>query len=136
MLDRVTNHACLRYMERVLGHPVETWLAGRSPMREADKVALCCNLAGLTVNGVRELVLHPAVLRMIACGFRQVTVRLDGFAYVIQDGKVITVLAGYMRDTRLCQSTKLKTQTRAEARKTIIRREKRHRGRRRQFEVA
>lgn len=97
MLSSVSYHAILRYLERVLGLPVDTWLVGMDTVPEGKRVDHACQCAGLPVDYVRELILCPTVRTALACGFKQVVVRVDGFSYVIENSKIVTVLAHGMR---------------------------------------
>lgn len=135
MHSAVTHHAALRYMQRGLGLPIEQWLKGKDSMREADKLALCCKLAELPVDAVRELVLCPAVKRVLACGFNEVTVRLDRLAFVIKGGKVVTVLTADMRDVQIFKAAPIREQQSQESRRIAARRRSRN-SRRRSVEVA
>lgn len=92
MLERVSFHAVIRYLDRVLGLPVEDWLDGRETLPEYVKAMHCCERAGLPVEAVRATIMSPAIARVCAAGFEEVAVRLDGFVYIIKDGIVATVL--------------------------------------------
>lgn len=92
MLHRVSHHAVIRYLDRVLGLPVDAWLVGMEHKPESQRSLHCCERAGLPVDAVRSVIMHPAIARVCAAGFVDVAVRLDGFVYIIQDGNVITVL--------------------------------------------
>ena len=131
MLDRVSSHAILRYLERVLGLPVDEWLVGMDAELESKRVAVACERAGLPVDAVRELILHPAVLRVVASGFADCIVRLDGFAYVIKSGRVITILTGRMRDERIGQCGKVRELDRASMRREILKKNRRHKAKHR-----
>lgn len=92
MLEKVTFHAVVRYLERVLGLPVDEWLVGHEHMNEFDKAHLCCERAGLPVDAVKATIMHPAIARVCLAGFDEVAVRLDSFVYIIKGGVVATVL--------------------------------------------
>lgn len=97
MLECVSYHAILRYLERVLGLPVDTWLVGMDTVPEGKRVDHACQCAGLPVDYVRDLILCRPVRLALSCGFKQVVVRVDGFSYVIENSKIVTVLASGMR---------------------------------------
>lgn len=91
-MPSVSHHAVIRYLDRVLGLPVDEWLAGKEHMPEWQRCAICCERAGLPVDAVRATMMHPAIARVCAAGFDDVAVRLDGFVYIVKEGVVITVL--------------------------------------------
>ena len=128
MLHAVSHHAIIRYVERVLGLPVDEWLAGTEKMREADRAALVCERAGLPVDAVRELVLCRPVLVAVLANFRQVIVRYEGFAYVVRSGVVATILTERMRDERIGCHGKLQERDRTQMRKDMIRTTRRLKG--------
>lgn len=92
MHNHVTYHACLRYLERVLGLPVGVWLIGMEHLPENLRAQHCCERAGLPVDAVKAAIMQPAILRICLAGFDEVAVRLDGFVYIIKHGVVATVL--------------------------------------------
>ncbi len=114
MLERVTYHAILRYLERVLGLPVNEWLVGTELLPDRERVAMACERAGLPVDAVRELILSKPVLRVVEAGFKDCVVRLDGFAYVIRNGRVATVMMAWMRDSQIGQHCRMKEQSRSQ----------------------
>lgn len=128
MLDHVSFHAVIRYLERVLGFPVNDWLVGMERMGEDARARHCCAKAGLPLAYVRELVLCRPVLAAVICGFEQVVVRVDGFAYVVRNGIVATVLTERMRDEKIGLLDKLKEQTRPEMRRQMARNGRRAKG--------
>ncbi len=130
MLERVTYHAIFRYLERVLGLPVDEWLAGTELLPDRERVAIACERAGLPVDAVRELILSKPVMRVVAAGFKDCVVRLDGYSYVIKDGKVATILLNWMRDERIGQLSKLKEQSRSQLKKEFQKANRRFRGKR------
>lgn len=128
MSKHVSHHAVIRYVERVLGHDVEPWLVGMDQAKEEDRAAHCCTMAGVHLAAVRELILCPPVLTACAAGFKNVTVRFEGFAYVILDGKVVTILTEDMRDQQFKADKKLRHFTRDEMRREFLRNNKRLKG--------
>ncbi len=130
MLEKVTYHAIFRYLERVLGLPVDEWLVGTELLPDRERVAIACERAGLPVDAVRELILSAPVKRVIAAGFKDCAVRLDGFSYIISDGKVTTVLLNWMRNSQLGQHTRLKEQTRSQLKRDFQKANRRFRGKR------
>lgn len=113
-LSKVTYHAIFRYLERVLGLPVDEWLVGTELLPDRERVAIACERAGLPVDAVRELILSKPVLLVIAAGFKDCVVRIDGFSYVISGGKVTTVLLNWMRSSQIGQGGRMKEQTRSQ----------------------
>ncbi|NTG61818.1 hypothetical protein G6L45_16180 [Agrobacterium rhizogenes] len=134
MLDRVTYHAIFRYLERVLGLPVDEWLVGTELLPDRERVAIACERAGLPVDAVRELILSKPVQRVVAAGFRDCVVRLDGFSYVISGGKVTTVLTNWMRDSQVGQLERMKEQTRSQLKKDFQKANRRFRGKRKSIQ--
>lgn len=123
MLERVTLHAVLRYLERVLALPVDAWLGEMPPgISETARVMSCCERAGLPVDAVRSSVLCKPVLLVVTAGFKDTVVRFDGFAYVV------TVLTDQMRDQRIGLLGKVKTLDRTGMRREILKNNKRNRG--------
>lgn len=121
MRSHVSNHAVIRYVERVLGHPVDEWLAGAGNLREAERAVMVCNRAGLPIDAVRELILCRPVLVAVMAGFGQVIVRYEGFAYVVRSGIVATILTERMRDEKIGTFDKMKEKSRAEIRREMYR---------------
>jgi hypothetical protein len=128
MSKHVSHHAVIRYVERVLGHDVEPWLVGMDMAKEEDRASHCCIMAGVHLAAVRELILCPPVRTACAAGFKNVTVRFEGFAYVILDGKVVTILTEDMRDQQFKADKKLRHFSRDEMRREFLRNNKRLKG--------
>lgn len=128
MLERVTYHACVRYLERVLGLPVDEWLIGHDHLNEFDKAHLCCERAGLPVDAVKQSVLCTPVLHACLAGFKNCVVRCDNLAYVIREGRVATILTDRMRDKRIGLLDKVKTTDRSSMRREILKTNRRLRG--------
>ncbi|NHT75911.1 hypothetical protein G8E10_09485 [Rhizobiaceae bacterium CRRU44] len=98
MLERVTAHAVLRYLERVLHEPVQQWLADQPPMRECQKLALCCERAGLPADAVRlSMLTQPVINALNTKRSQKTTLVTENAVYVIDGRKIITVLAIGMR---------------------------------------
>ncbi|MDQ0132643.1 hypothetical protein J2T08_000544 [Neorhizobium galegae] len=91
MLDRVSYHAVIRYLDRVLGLPVDEWLVGMDHLAEDRKARLCCQRAGLPVDAVRNAILSPIVFLAVRSGISG-AVKHDGFVFVLQRGSVLTVM--------------------------------------------
>jgi hypothetical protein len=134
MLDRVTFHAIFRYLERVLGLPVDEWLAGTELLADRERVAIACERARLPVDAVRELILSRPVLAVVAAGFKDCVVRLDGFSYVIRNGRVATVMTNWMRDSQVGQIGRMKEQTRSQLKKDFQKANRRFRGKRKSIQ--
>jgi len=128
MRDHVTNHAVIRYIERVLGLPVDEWLTDKRHLSEDRRAMFCCHKADLPARLVREMVLCAPVRAAVACGFQQVVVRFEGFAYVIREGRVVTILTERMRDEKIGLLDKLKDQSRSEMRRQMARNGRRAKG--------
>ncbi|MBX5001863.1 hypothetical protein HJB72_28485 [Rhizobium lentis] len=128
MLERVTFHAVRRYLERVLSLPVDAWMAEMPGLTEIARVEACCERAGLPVDAVRSSVLCKPVLLAVTAGFKDTVVRFGGFAYVIKDGHVITVLTDQMRDQRIGLLGKVKTLDRTSMRREILKHNRRCKG--------
>jgi hypothetical protein len=127
MLEAVSYHAVIRYLERVLGLPVSDWLADVGDVAENLKAEFCCERAGLPVSAVRQSVLIEPVLSVIRAGFKQVIVRHEGFAYVVRAGKVVTIVTERMRDEKTSQLGKVKHVSHREAKRNMNRRRRRMR---------
>lgn len=121
MRSHVSNHAVIRYVERVLGHPVDEWLAGTGKLRSDNRAIIVCNRAGLPIDAVRELILCGPVLVAVQSGLGQVIVRYNGFAYVVRSGIVATILTERMRDEKIGTFEKMKEKSRAEIRREMYR---------------
>ncbi|TBY40859.1 hypothetical protein [Rhizobium leguminosarum] len=129
MLERVSLHAVLRYLERVLSLPVDAWLAEMpAGTSEARRVLSCCERAGLPVDAVRSSVLCRPVMLAVTAGFKDTVVRFGGFCYVIRDGAVVTILTERMRDQRIGQLGKVKVLDRTSMRREILKNNRRNRG--------
>jgi hypothetical protein len=101
MLEAVSCHAVIRYLERVLGLPVAEWLRGKDHLSENLKVEHCCEQAGLPVAAVRLSMLTPAVIRqMQRCDPQKAKVITSDGIFVVVEGRVITVLSPHMRAYR------------------------------------
>jgi hypothetical protein len=90
MLERVTYHACIRYLERVLGLPVDAWLIGREHWPENLRAQHCCERAGLPVDAVKAAILCEPVMRALRSGVTT-ALKHDGFVYLLRAGVVCTV---------------------------------------------
>lgn len=101
MLDRITCHAVIRYLERVLRLPVAEWLQGKEHLPENVKAEYCCARAGLPVAAVRLTMLTPPVIRQMNRfdPNKAKVITSDGI-YVIADGRIITVLGVSMQAYR------------------------------------
>jgi hypothetical protein len=124
----VTYHACIRYLERVLGLPVDEWLVGTGHLSEFDRALLCCERAGLPVDAVKQSVLCKPVLYACMAGFVNCVVRCDNLAYVIREGRVATILTDRMRDKRIGLLDKVKTTDRSSMRREILKHQRRLKG--------
>lgn len=141
MLEAVSCHAVIRYLERVLGLPVAEWLAGADHLDEHARAELCCERAGLPVAAVRQSILNRPVVMAILAGFQQVIVRYEGFAYVIRSGKLVTIVTERMRDEKHGQARRMKLKGRTSMRRDIQKANRRNKGKnksrdRRQLEDA
>lgn len=128
MSKYVSHHAVIRYVERVLGHDVEPWLVGMDLAKAEERAAHCCTMAGLHIAAVRELILSAPVRAACIAGFKQVTIRYEGFAYIILNGTVVTVLSNEMQDDKLQRGSKMKHFSRDEMRREFLRNNKRLKG--------
>lgn len=106
MLSSVSYHAVLRYLERVLGLPVDAWTAGMAGKNDLQKALHCCGCAGLPVDAIKQSILVPPVIRAMQSKLPNVTVRHDGFAYIVGYGTVRTILTGEMRPKHCRHSRK------------------------------
>lgn len=93
MLSCVTYHAVVRYLERVLHLPVESWLVGMEHNTHEFQAMECCRRADLPIEAVRSAVLSPAVLRALSCGLSKINLIHDDAVYVIDGGRVVTILS-------------------------------------------
>lgn len=125
MLDRVTHHATIRYLQRVLALPVDDWCAGQTFQNDKDRAAFCCERAGLPVDAVKELIMSRPVQLMCQAGFENVCVRFEGFAYIIRSGFVVTILTDEQRDERIGQLGKIRHQSRGSMRREILKHNRR-----------
>lgn len=116
MLSRVSYHAVMRYLERVLGCPVPDWLDGKEYLNPRGQAEFACAAAGLSLDEVRRAMLVPAVERVIAGVTGRVSVRCDHVVYVIKDGVVTTIKTAAMQSERH-RHTDSKTFSRKESRR-------------------
>ena len=101
MLERVSYHACVRYLERVLRLPVADWLSGKDHLNEKAKAEHCCECAGLPVDAVRLAMLTPPVIRqMNRYDANKAKVITTEAIFVVVEGRVVTVLALTMQAYR------------------------------------
>lgn len=128
MLERVSCHAVIRYLERVLGLPVDEWLAGLGHLDELARAELCCERAGIPPAAVRQSILTRPVIAAMLAGFQHVIVRHEGFAYVIRSGTLVTIVTERMRDERHGAGKKLKTIDRAQMRREFLKLNRRNKG--------
>lgn len=96
MLEAVSAHAVIRYLERVLRLPVAEWVRGVPMLDERKQAEYCCGRAGLTSQAVRLAILAPAVERALSAGAIKAKVVTETAIYVVERGKVITVLTPEM----------------------------------------
>lgn len=129
MIEAVSCHAVIRYLERVLGLPVAEWLAGADHLDEHARAELCCERAGLPVAAVRQSILSRPVIMAILAGFEQVIVRYEGFAYVIRSGKLVTIVTERMRDQKTGQAKRMKVKGRMSMRREIQKANRRNKAR-------
>ncbi|MBB4066775.1 hypothetical protein [Gellertiella hungarica] len=92
MHERISSHAVLRYMERVMRLPVQEWIGDDDTLPENLKVLRCCQRARLSLHDICNEILHPAVKLVMDSGFANCKVRLDRITYVVKDGHLITVM--------------------------------------------
>lgn len=127
----VSFHAVIRYVERVLGEPCDDWLKDAGPILEEARARLCCQRAGLPFLAVIDLILCPPVLSACLAGFAEVSVRFEGFVYIVRSGRVISVLTEEMHDRRTGRLGRVREQSRQSMRRDILRNERRLKGRNR-----
>lgn len=98
MLNRVSSHCVIRYLERVLGLPVDEWLVGTDRMPESTRAAMCCERAGLPVDAVRAVILSSSVALAVKTNLTG-AIKHEGFVYIVERGGVLTVMprAMYLR---------------------------------------
>lgn len=118
MLDRISYHAVIRFLERAHGLPVAVWLNGTEHFNERTRAEHCCTHAGLTVADVRASILTPALTRIMEYATKgRVTLRMAGLVYVIDGGNLVTILTADMHRPRKQQPAKVLS--RSEARRVI-----------------
>jgi hypothetical protein len=101
LIYRVSSHAVIRYLERVLELPVDAWLKGKESLGEHIKAAHVCECAGLPVDAVRlSMLIDPVVKAMRSKSSQKAKVVTRDAIYVISDGNLITVLAPQMQAYR------------------------------------
>lgn len=101
MLEKVSFHSVIRYLERVLHLPVDEWLRGKEHLNEKDRAEHCCECAGLPVDAVRLTMLTPAVIRqMNRNDSHKAKVITAEAIFVVVEGRVVTVLALTMQAYR------------------------------------
>ncbi|WP_457663976.1 hypothetical protein [Sinorhizobium medicae] len=127
MLDAVSFHAVVRYLERVLEMPVAEWLAGHETLDARQQAEICCARAGMAVAAIRQAILVRPVLLAVSSGFGQVVVRHEGLAYIVRNSVVATIVTARMRDERTARANKIKDVSRTEARRNMTRRHRRMR---------
>lgn len=129
MLDHVSYHACIRYLDRVLGLPVADWLVGTEHLNEKLRAELCCERAGVPVAEVRKAILSKPVALAILSNFCDVTVRYEGFAYIIKNRIVVSIYTAAMRKRDLRHDRPATTQSRPSAKRDIHKAQRRNRKR-------
>lgn len=129
MLDHVSYHACIRYLERVLRLPVAEWLRGREHLNEKLRAEHCCACAGVPVAAVRQAILCPALIGPILSNFDSVAVKFDGWVYIIRRGIVCTILTERMHDERTGRARPLKDFGRMEGRRNMAKTHRRMKAR-------
>lgn len=101
MLEAVSYHAVIRYLERVLCLPVSDWLREIGDVAEHIKAELCCERAGLPVSAVRLAMLTDPVLKAMRSRHCQKTKVITRDAiFVIMQGRIVTVLSPDMQAYR------------------------------------
>jgi hypothetical protein len=124
--DRITYHACVRYLERVLGLPIPekviALINGNSPDNRRGGAEMACALHGLTVAHVRQMILaeSPMIGMILAAGFNQNKITKGDFVYVINNRCLATILHRWMHEENLETSFKTpcsRNETRRESHK-------------------
>lgn len=101
MLERVSCHAVIRYLERVLHLPVAEWLLGCDHLPADLQEKICCERADLPTEAVRLAMLTPPVIRqMNRNDSRKAKVITSDAIYVVVSGRIITVLEPGMQPYR------------------------------------
>lgn len=129
MLDHVSYHAVVRYLERVLHLPVAVWLRGREHLNEKLRAEHCCACAGLPVAAVRQSILIPALIGPVLADFLNVAVKHGGMVYIVRRGVICTILTERMHDERTGRARPLKDVGRTEGRRNMAKSHRRMKAR-------
>lgn len=123
-LSAISPHAVMRYLERVMRLAVtpECWTIHDAGQR-MNAALMACRAHGLTVDQVREMMLGevPMIGVMITAAVGQTKIVSGDFAYVIRDGRLVTVVDKWMNDDRarhLNHQTRSRKEGQREAHKT------------------
>ncbi|MDI7862556.1 hypothetical protein MRS76_11345 [Rhizobiaceae bacterium n13] len=101
MIQYVSFHAVVRYLDRVLGLPVDEWLAGLDHLPEDKRAQKACECAGLPVDAVRLCMLTEPVIRALRRPLStKVHVITPEAIFIVQDGTLVTVLSPQMQRYR------------------------------------
>lgn len=100
---RVSDHALVRYVQRVCGLDMDTiqkkmWMARLDPGDDSHVLRFLQDRFGLDIEGLRREALPPFV--MASAKFADgspVNVRYGGNIYVFRDGTLVTILFGRMK---------------------------------------
>lgn len=92
MHERVSSHAILRYMERVMRLPVQEWVGGDDTLPENLKVARVCQRAKVSAYEICQQILNPSVVAVMKAGFANCKIKQGRITYVVKDGHLITVM--------------------------------------------
>lgn len=133
MLERVSYHAVLRFLERVLDCDVAAWLASGSADGPEAEAQLCCERAGVSVDDVRTAILSPGVRVALSMASPDpnsvITVLSDDHAFIVRNAVVVTVTTKDMhRRSRGCLQ-RLKVSTVREGKRGSQRANRRNRKR-------
>ena len=94
ILDPVTNHAIVRWLERVEGRDLVSARAAYEDMfghapNDGDLIAFLARYGAGDMAAIRTRILTPMVRAAIALGAR--TVKAKGVYPIIEDGRIVTV---------------------------------------------
>jgi hypothetical protein len=101
VLLRVSHHSVIRYLERVLGLPVDEWLVGCDHLNDYGKAQIACERAGLPVDAVRlSMLIEPVLKAMQTRSSQKAKIITRDAIYVVTGGNLVTVLAPGMQAFR------------------------------------
>lgn len=119
MNDKITYHAIIRFLERVMNIDVTQFIGEVSAAKDKEQATIACQRAGTSIEHIRSLIMQSPAGEALLAGFTQVNVHYEGSTYVIDQGILKTILEHQMWLKNTARNGKLKLKSETERKRSL-----------------